>query len=469
MLAAPMEPLVTLPDEVYHDIKQVHNEFSGHHGVDRTLRKLMRGGHKWKYMRAHVKFFIQTCPFCQKISHLKIPIHTTPFVTSTRDPMSRISFDSIGILSEDAEWGYNHVLVVIDNFTRWVELYPTRGATATAAARALLDHSGRYGVAAEWVSDRGTQFANEVMEALANLLGTEHCFTLPNSKEENAIVERANKEVMRHLRALLFEAGKFDNWSIFLPFVQRIMNSTVHESIGVAPVQLLMPSVDLDRQIVPQLSESPNAPVGLPVADLQHPLSPWVQNIMKVQARLTRVAQYRVDSHAATHLHPDDNDDHLPITVFPPNSFVLVSYPDGLTKGRPPNKFNTQLKGPHRVLTNVGAKYEILNLVTNKIEHVHVSRLRPYRHTDQSPNPVTVAAKDNEEFLVESILAHTGNPKRYGQMDFLVRWVGSGPADDLYLPWKELRNNPVLHEYLFRVGLVRTIPTEHRAPFLARL
>ena len=140
-----------------------------------------------------------------------------------------------------------------------------------------------------------------------------------------------------------------------------------------------------------------------------------------------------------------------------------------MAKGRPPNKFNTQLKGPHRVLNSIGAQYEILNLVTNKVEHVHVSRLRPYLRTTQSPNPVTVAAKDNEEFLVESILAHTGNPKRYGQMDFLVRWVGYGPADDIYLPWKELRNNPVLHDYLFRVGLVKTIPKEHRAPFLARL
>ena len=321
MLAAPLEPLVALPDEIYHDIKQVHNEISGHHGVDRTLRKLMRGGHKWKYMRAHVNFFIKNCPFCQKISHLKVPIHTKPFVTSSREPMSRISFDSIGVLTEDAEWGYNHVLVVIDNFTRWVELYPTRGATAIAAARALLDHSGRFGVAAEWVSDRGSQFANEVMEALANLLGTEHCFTLPSSKEENAIVERANKEVMRHLRAFLFEAGKFDTWSTFLPFVQRIMNSTVHESIGTAPVHLLLPSLDLDRQIMPRVSATPTPDDG----DPPQPLTPWIQRMVDIQDRLVRVAQLRVDSHAATHTPPIDDEEPIPITTFPPNSFVLVS------------------------------------------------------------------------------------------------------------------------------------------------
>ena len=63
--------------------------------------------------------------------------------------------------------------------------------------------------------------------------------TVAYSKEENAIVERANKEVLRHLRALIFELGKRNDWIKFLPLVRRIMVSTVHDSIGVAPADLL--------------------------------------------------------------------------------------------------------------------------------------------------------------------------------------------------------------------------------------
>jgi hypothetical protein len=43
------------------------------------------------------------------------------------------------------------------------------------------------------------------------LIGTEHCLTLAYSKEENALVERANKEVNRHLRAFMFDANSVDN------------------------------------------------------------------------------------------------------------------------------------------------------------------------------------------------------------------------------------------------------------------
>ena len=43
-----------------------------------------------------------------------------------------------------------------------------------------------------------------IREFLA-LVGINHCLTLSYSKEENAVVERFNKEINRHLRALTFD------------------------------------------------------------------------------------------------------------------------------------------------------------------------------------------------------------------------------------------------------------------------
>ena len=43
---------------------------------------------------------------------------------------------------------------------------------------------------------------------------------------ENGLLERANQEVMRHLRAMLFDARVHDKLSYEqLPMVQRIMNT----------------------------------------------------------------------------------------------------------------------------------------------------------------------------------------------------------------------------------------------------
>ena len=79
-------------------------------------------------------------------------------------------------------------------------------------------------------TDRGTAFHNELITELLRVAGTEQSLTTAYSKEENTIVERANKEVVRHLNALLFDARVHDRWSYEqLPMVQRIIN-TVEKS-----------------------------------------------------------------------------------------------------------------------------------------------------------------------------------------------------------------------------------------------
>jgi hypothetical protein len=44
-------------------------------------------------------------------------------------------------------------------------------------------------------------------------MGIQTLTTIAYSKEENAIVERANKEVMRHLRALLLELNDYRDYT----------------------------------------------------------------------------------------------------------------------------------------------------------------------------------------------------------------------------------------------------------------
>jgi len=57
----------------------------------------------------------------------------------------------------------------------------------------------------------------------------------------NGIVERANQEVLRHLRALLFDSRVQDKWSFEqLPLVQRIMNTVEKISVGVTPADLML-------------------------------------------------------------------------------------------------------------------------------------------------------------------------------------------------------------------------------------
>ena len=133
------------------------------------------------------------------MSMLKAPIHAHGFTTSTYTQMECLNIDFIGPFPDD---GY--ILVIICTFTRWVELYHITDATALSAAERLLEHFGRYGAPRQIRSDNGPHFIAEVIRESLALVGVEHCLTLTYSEEENAI-ERVNKEINRHLRAMTFD------------------------------------------------------------------------------------------------------------------------------------------------------------------------------------------------------------------------------------------------------------------------
>jgi transposase InsO family protein len=138
--------------------------------------------------------------------------------------MEEVHIDTLSMGVKD-KFGNEHILVVIDSCSRWIEMYPIADLTAQTAARRLMEHFGRYGQPFEIRSDNGTQFCNETVAELLTYAGVEHITTTPYSHEENGLVERANKEVLRHLRGIMFDENIHSDWGQALPIVQRILNS----------------------------------------------------------------------------------------------------------------------------------------------------------------------------------------------------------------------------------------------------
>ena len=54
-----------------------------------------------------------------------------------------------------------YIIVIIDTFTRYVELFPKQDVTTIAAADDLWHHTCRFTAPLEIVTDSGTQFDDE--------------------------------------------------------------------------------------------------------------------------------------------------------------------------------------------------------------------------------------------------------------------------------------------------------------------
>ena len=444
LLAFPGRPKI--PQKEYRLIGRVHNSLVGHHGVERTLGKLLRlctalKLRPWVYMRQHVKLFIKQCPCCQKMSVLKTPIVAHPFTTSSYLPMERLNIDYIGPFPDG-----NYILVILDCFSRWVELYLCTQATALETARALLNHIGRYGSPMQLLSDRGSHFVNEIIQELLILIGPEHCMTIAYSKEESALIERENKEINRHLRALFFDTAIIEKYIDSIPLVQRILNASETRRTGLPPCKLLFGNmIDLDRGILIPREAVPD--------NIQSSLSDRMSSMLQLQTKLIQIAEQSIRDADNAHISTYSADR----TEFPVNSHVLLDYPTN-----PPTRLHTRKRGPYKVIRFSGNDYVLLDLVSNKEQTVNITRLSPFEFDPLRTDPRQVANKDQSAFDIDQVLAHRGNLHLKRTLEFLVSWVGYDATYNSWEPWKNVRNTLQLHTYLRTKGLTSVIPKNFR-------
>ena len=180
----------------------------------------------------------------------------------------------------------------------------------------------------------------------------------------------------------------------------------------------------------------------------------WVDSMLAGQAGVVAAAQ--------KHLH-DRDEKHLisksekEATAFPIGSYALV-----YKEANASDKLKMNWQGPFRVIkkesiaTEKGVKeredaFVLQCIGTGKIYSVSAHSMKPFSYRSEEDMQV-VRQRDTNEWLVEKVLDHTGEPKQKSKMDFLVKWVGLDSSFNRWLPWKEMRLNVRLHEYLMKKG-----------------
>jgi hypothetical protein len=425
-----------ISEEHYVIIENCHNAECGHGGVERTVKKIHSLNHQWLYLTQDVKKFIANCACCQKMSQITIPIHSLKYVASTYNTMECLNIDFVGPYPDD---GYT--LVIIDTFTRWVELYPCTAANAQEALRGLLQHFGRFGCPRAIRSDRGSHFANDLITGFLLAMGTPHNLTLAYSSQENSMVERVNKEVNRHITAYTFDHNIVDDWRLALPFVQRIINSSYSQRTKISPADLLFgKQVQLDRGLLLPFEERPAMPTPLPK---------YLAKMLTIQDTLTTMSRELLKSQDEKHLAQNSRE----ITEFVVGTHVLVAYSTG-----PPTRLLTRWKGPMKILRCEGSEYLLLDLVSGKEKVFHIKNMRPFHFIPSKIDPLDVARHDYNEFFVDRILEHEGDFKKMSTLFFLVRWRTYSSEHDSWEPWKNLLHSEQLHVYLHSIGKSRIIP-----------
>jgi len=437
----------------------VHNALSGHNGVGETMGRLFElPSVRTRALRKNLpKDLIQTitrlvkcCPTCEKNSFRKPRNVASHFTCSTYVKMRRIAIDYIENLKPD-ERGNDMIVVIIDCFSRWVSLTPVQSKGATVFADAYIAWLGLcFGEPEEILTDRGAQFTSRLAEMLISLTGGKLIFTTAGSKQENAIVERANREVMRHLRNIVMDMRAMDEWTRHVPFVGRIMNTMIHSSTGVKPCSIVL-SEEMSHTALKTLLIEEEGVVEAIEDREETPLEWEDQWIKRLKDRQKWYIEKAVASLVAgDELHRATNPKVT--TSYEVGSLVLCEQGTSFRRG-PEHKLLPFLAGPFEVMAAEGDTYTIRNLITNKLRSLHVANLHPYVDDGYQLPPEFAAVADMAgTYLVDHIVrcdpANQVQKKKLRDLRFLVRWLGYEEKFDTWETWSTLKKTPQFRTFL---------------------
>ena len=195
-----------------------------------AMRALARFYVWWPNVDEEVETYVKKCSSCQQ-NRPREPESLLFAWNAPSEPWSRIHVDYAGPF-EGKYW-----LVVIDAFSKWLEIKPMQDFTATVTVKALWETFCRFGLPRVIVSDNGPQFIASEFKDFCTANNITHIHATPYHPKTNGLAERAVRTFKE-----CFSATKVHREDLDLT-LQRFLISyrnTPHKSTGRSPAEFLL-------------------------------------------------------------------------------------------------------------------------------------------------------------------------------------------------------------------------------------
>eukprot|EP00253_Pinus_taeda_P003394 PITA_03394 len=187
-------------EEVERVLNDCHSgACGGHMSGYATAQKILCVGYFWPSIFKDCILSVRSCHECQiyqrKMRAPPAPLH--PVVTISPFAKWGIDYMTCNSLSVG---GHGYIIVVVDYFTKWVEVMPTLPEDSHTAAQFLFNHViSLFRVPQAIVTDHGKHFRNHMMTELTTQLGLRHDSSTPYYPQANGQVEAVNKVLVTML------------------------------------------------------------------------------------------------------------------------------------------------------------------------------------------------------------------------------------------------------------------------------
>ena len=225
----------TLTNEVMkwcHDLPA-----SGHQGINRTLARVKDRFH-WYSMTKEIRNYVVSCAACNRTKKPNQHAKCQMRLFHAGSPMERVHLDFLGPFPVTKR-NNSYILMMVDQFTKWVECIPLSTQTADVTAQAAVNEFfTRFGYPFEIFTDQGPNFDSQLFKELCNRMQIYKARTTPYRPSSNGQVERFNRTLMDAVRC--FVSKTHAQWDIYIPQLAGAMRSAINRSTGFTPNMLML-------------------------------------------------------------------------------------------------------------------------------------------------------------------------------------------------------------------------------------
>lgn len=210
--------------------------YGGHLGVKATFRKLFNFW--WPHMHSEVEKYVKSCDICQ--AH-KNPVGMPPgylYNIPVSSIFEHVHLDIMGPIEPRTTRGNLHIITATDGFSKWAFAQPVQNIRTETVIKFLESQIfSIYGFPKTVITDQGTQFTSNEWKEYFRANEIQHNMTSPYHPQANGVDERVNGTLTKILKPYVDD--QHEDWDLNLKWAVYIYNTTVHNSTGFSPFQVL--------------------------------------------------------------------------------------------------------------------------------------------------------------------------------------------------------------------------------------
>ena len=397
--------LLVVPECLKQEVLSLNQDIplTGHMGIAKTLLRI-RKSFIWYKMSRDVELFVKSCQVCNRSKKAKTKAKAGLGQYHVGSPLERVHVDILGPFTPSTK-GNQYVLMIVDQFTKWLECFPLPHQNAEETARCMVDgFISRLGCPVEIHTDQGKNFDGKLFATVCDLLQITKTRTTPYRPCSNGQVERYNRTLLQLIRCFLKSNQK--SWDEHLQQLAGAIRSTVNRHTGFTPNMMM-----LGREVM--------LPVDLMFGSIGQEETTSAEYVTKLQQILRQVHTLARESlQSSQERQKRDYDLKLKVTTYEIGDLVYVL--DSARKIGISPKLQPEWKGPY-VISKVISPIIFEVADKRKSFVLHHDRLKP---CEDRAIPLWLRRKRSK------ILNDLDQEDPENEDDFCLDWLFENEPDD---------------------------------------